>query len=106
MSWLWPDEPPDEPLPYYAVGVCDECLRPAEELVEGLGECCRCHSCGEPTAPVELDERRLCMACATDLGRSPTPSERTWLARIVAPDHVSAPSDAIAALGPALGERP
>jgi len=27
------------------------------------------------------------------------------LARIVAPDHVSAPSDAIAALGPALGER-
>ena len=33
MSWIWPDEPYAEPLPYYAVGVCDECGLPAEELV-------------------------------------------------------------------------
>lgn len=72
MSWLWPDEPDAEPLPYYAVGVCDECGRPAEELVDGLGECCRCRSCGEPAAPIEHRGARLCRPCAVDAGWRPS----------------------------------
>ena len=49
------------------VQTCEECDRPGE-LLAGLCHRCRCHGCGDPAAPVELDERRLCMACAIDLG--------------------------------------
>lgn len=31
-------------------------------------ECCRCHSCGEPSAPIEHRDARLCRSCAVDSG--------------------------------------
>lgn len=61
------DEPPRE-LPPGAVGVCDECAGPAEELQDGLCERCRCVDCGATDAPVEHDDARLCRHCATDRG--------------------------------------
>lgn len=35
-----PHEPPPEELPWWAVGVCDDCGEPTDILIERIGSCC------------------------------------------------------------------
>lgn len=51
--------------------VCDECGGLADELVDGLGNCCRCVSCGSVNAPIVHLEHRHCRHCAHENGWVP-----------------------------------
>lgn len=61
----------DAELPPEASGVCECCGEPAGQLVDGLGECCRCAGCEDPCAPIEHRGLSWCRPCALEDGWHP-----------------------------------